>query len=178
MAKKKKTEPAPGAGHNSAGVTPEVFNKHLALIEASEAECKIAAQKRVTLRKSARADGIKLTEFDAMRKVAGLTRLEQIDKLTAARDYLVFLRSPLGAQMKLDFDSLSPFSETDDATALARIAADAESDGYRAGLAGVVWEDGNPHEVPSDEGQGWLKGYRDGQVNRVEALGDESDSRA
>ncbi len=170
MPKKKSTEPAPGIGNNSAGVTAEVFNRHLALIETAEAACEIANKKRSTLRKSARAAGIKLTEFDAMRKVAGLTRLEQIEKLTAARDYLIYLRSPLGAQMKMEFDAIDPFNE-DDAAAKVRIEADAEAEGYRAGLAGVLWEDNNPHEVPSDAGQGWIKGWREGQTNRTEALG-------
>ncbi len=166
----------PVAGHNSAGVTPEVFNRHLALIEAADAEIAIANKKRSTLRKAARADGIKLTEFDAMRKVAGLSRLEQIEKLTAARDYLIYLRSPLGAQMKMDFDSVDPFNETDDA-ARERIAADAEADGYRAGLAGVKWEDDNPHQPLTPEGQAWIKGYREGQTNRAEALGNDGDPR-
>lgn len=170
MPKKKAAEPT--TGHNSAGVTVEVFNRHLALIEAAEAACIISNKRRNTLRKSARADGILLGEFDAMRKLAGLTRLEQIDKLTASRAYLIYLRSPLGEQMKMEFDSLDPFNETDDAAARVRIEADAESDGYRAGLAGVIWEDDNPHEVSGNEGQAWIKGWRDGQTNRVEALGE------
>ncbi len=165
----------PEAGHNSAGVKPAIFNRHLALIEAAEEACKIANEKRSTLRKSARADGILLTEFDAMRRVAGLPRLEQIAKLEASRDYLIFLRSPLGDQMKMNFDTIDPFNEDDDA-ARARIEADAEADGYRAGLAGVKWEDDNPHLPALPEGQAWIKGWRAGQTNRAEALGDEAGS--
>ncbi len=179
MTKKKPIEqadPAPTAGHNSAAVTAAVFNKHLALIEQADEACKIANAIRSTTRKSARADGIKLGEFDAMRKLAALPRLEQIDKLTASRDYLIYLRSPLGAQMKMDFAAVDPFNEDDDA-ARARIEADAESDGYRTGLAGIKWEDDNPHKALTPEGQAWLKGWREGQTNLVEALGDESDSR-
>jgi ribosome modulation factor len=168
--KKTTTEPDPGIGNNSAGVTAEVFNRHLALIETAEAACDIANKKRSTLRKSARAAGIKLTEFDAMRKIAGLPRLEQIEKLTASRDYLVYLRSPLGAQMTWDFDTIDPFNEDDEA-ARVRIDDDAETDGYRAGLAGVKWEKDNPHELLTPEGQAWINGYRDGQTKKAEALG-------
>jgi ribosome modulation factor len=177
MPRKKTTDPAPGIGNNSAGVTAEVFNRHLALIETAEAACEIANKKRSTLRKSARAAGIRLTEFDAMRKIAGLPRLEQIEKLTSARDYLIYLRSPLGAQMKMEFDAIDPFNE-DDAAAKTRIAADAEAEGYRAGLAGVLWEDNNPHSPDLPEGQCWIKGWREGQTNRAEALGDEVDTGA
>lgn len=177
MPKKKTTEPAPSTGHNSAGVTAEMFNKWWARIERADAKCKIANDERVADRKQARADGIKLTEFDAMRKVAGLPRIEAIEKLTAARDYLIFMHSPLGAQMTMDFDAVDPLNE-DDKAARVRIEADAETDGYRAGLAGVKWEKDNPHEPLTPEGQAWIKGYRDGQTNRAEALGDEANTGA
>ncbi len=177
MAKKKKTKPAPGAGHNSAGVTTEVFNKHLTLIETAEAERDTINKKMTTLRKAARTDGIILGIFDAERKLVELPRSEQIHRWEFSLACKRFLRNPVGAQMKLNFDSVDPFKE-DDAAALARIAADAEADGYRAGLAGVKWEKDNPHTPDTPEGQGWIKGYREGQTNRAEALGDDADTRS
>ncbi len=174
MTKKKTPAPAPtpGIGNNSAGVTAEIFNRHLALIEAAEAACKTANQNRAQLRKAARADGIILGIFDAMRKLVELPRLEQIQRWEFSLDCLRFMRNPVGSQITFDFSSVDPFNETDEA-AKVRIAADAEAEGYRAGLAGVLWEDNNPHEVSSDAGQGWIKGWREGQTNRAEALGDD-----
>ena len=162
-------------GHNSGGVTPEVYNRWWSRIEQADAKCKLANTHRTTERKLARAAGIRLTEFDAMRLLATLPRAEAITKLEAARSYLIFMRSPLGEQMNMDFDSVDPFNETDEA-AKARIVTDATAAGYRAGLAGVVWEDDNPHEVPSDEGQAWIGGWRDGQTEQIKALGDDKDT--
>ena len=162
---------SPPAGHNSGGITAEVYNRWWNRIEQADAKCKAANTHRNTERKLARAAGIRLTEFDAMRLLVTLPRAEAIDKLTAARSYLIFMRSPLGEQMSMDFDSVDPFNETDEA-AKARIVADAAAAGYRAGLAGVKWEDDNPHEVPSDEGQAWIGGWREGQTEKTKALGD------
>ncbi len=165
----------PQAGHNAGGITSEVYNKWWNRIEQADAKCKLANAHRNTERKQARAAGIRLTEFDAMRLLVELPRAEAIDKLTAARSYLIFMRSPLGEQMSMDFDAVDPFNETDE-TAKLRIVADAGAAGYRAGLAGVVWEDSNPHEVPSDEGQAWIGGWREGQTEKTKALGDDADS--
>lgn len=173
MAKKKSDQPAASTGHNSAGVTAAIFNKHLALIESAEAACKITNQKRTTLRKAARAEGIILGLFDAIRKLVELPRAEQIQRWEASLDYLRFMHNPIGTQITMNFDSVDPFNE-DDEMALKRIEADAETEGYRAGLAGVKWEDENPHEVPSNAGQAWIKGHRDGQKKNAEALGDEA----
>ncbi len=178
MPKKKDTPaPAPTEGHNSTPVPPELFNRHLAMIEGAEEACKKASLRRLQLRKQARADGIILGEFDRMRRLAALPRAEQITNMLAARSYLIFLRSPLGAQMSMEFDAIDPFSETED-DATMRIDADAEADGYRAGLAGVLWEDGNPHSADTPAGWAWLKGYRDGQTLKVEALGDDANTGA
>lgn len=169
MPKKKKSDQSPSAGHNSAGVTAEIFNKHMALIEAAEAACKSANQNRSQLRKAARADGIILGIFDAMRKLVELPRAEQIQRWEFSLACLAFMRNPVGTQIRMDFDAIDPFTESD-ADASIRIVADAEAEGYRAGLAGVLWEDDNPHEVPSESGQAWIKGHRDGQTNRAQAL--------
>ena len=151
---------------------PEVYNRWWSRIEQADAKCKAANGHRNTERKLARAAGIRLTEFDAMRLLVSLPRAEAIDKLTAARSYLIFMHSPLGEQMSMDFDAIDPFSETDEA-AKARIVTDAAAAGYRAGLAGVVFEDDSPHGAASPEGQAWIGGYREGQTEKVKALGDE-----
>jgi ribosome modulation factor len=111
-----------------------------------------------------------------MRKLVELPRAEQIQRWEFSLACLKFMRNPIGSQINFDFDSVDPFTEDDEA-ALVRIAGDAEAEGYRAGLAGVVFEDGNPHEVPSDAGQGWIKGYREGQDRQAEALGNDADTR-
>ena len=165
-----KTPAQPATGDNQFQMTPEIFNYWLPRITALEEERRVVSAKLNRERKAARAAGIILGQFDAMRALAELPVAEQAVKLQAAADYLRFLKSPAGSQMNMNFNPTDPLSETDE-QALERIGLEAEGAGYRAGLAGIVFEDGNPHTADSPSGQRWLKGYREGQAQNAEALG-------
>lgn len=165
----------PAAGHNSIAITPEQFSAAIRTLAPLEAARDKAKANLKAARKQLRADGFLLVIFDAMRKLADLPRLEQITNWTHSVAYLKYLRSPIGSQLKMDFDDVDPF-KADGAGLEAQAVEDAEGDGYRLGLAGEAWEDSNPHPVSSKVGQAWIKGYREGVAAAVKAMGSDDHS--
>ena len=166
-------EPAQSEGHNLIGVDKSAFNAWVAKIAAAEAECKIANERRTKLRKQMRSEGVKLWWFDAMRKLVELDRTEQAEQLTHSRYYLEWLRSPLGHQITMDFAATGDAFDEDEEGAAVRTIEDAKGAGWRAGLEGNVFEDGNPYDANSEPGQAWIGAYREGQEKNVMALGDD-----
>ena len=163
-------------GHNLAdgiGVDEESFLQHAKTIGALEAEKKVLQAKINKARKAAKADGIQLGIFDAMRKIADLSRPEQQEHISHSKAYLVWLKSPIGLQFSLDLEddpSLDPGEEADERIA-AQVVEDARGAGYRAALKGE-WMDTNPHEANSEAGQAWIAGYNEAQEVQVRKMGD------
>lgn len=153
------------------GVPEDVFIRHAKIIGDLEHERQQVQQKLKKARKEARADNIKLMNFDAMRRVADLTRDDQAEHMAHNIAYLRYLRVPVGTQLSLALDPAGGPDETD-AEVAARVGADAEANGWRAGLAGA-WEDDNPHEANSVAGQRWIKGYREAQKKAAAAMGEK-----
>ncbi len=156
------------AGHNVIGIDRADFNKWVARHAAAEAECEVANVNRRKIRKEMRAEGIKLIQFDAMRKLIELTRDEQAETLVHSRYYLEWLGSPLGHQITMDFDEGEDPFDGDAAAAEAKVAEAAEGAGFQAGLTGAG---NNPHEENTPAGQGWMKGHHEGADQRRQALG-------
>lgn len=158
-------------GHNRIGFDRQTFDKHCAIIGHAEAEMAIAREKLKKARKQAKADGILLKRFDAMRHLADLPRSEQELQLLHDQSYLQWLRAPVGYQFTLSIDgSGDAFDDESEASAEARIVEEAKGAGWRAGLKGDVFEDQGPHGAATPAGQAWIEGYREGQAKALEAI--------
>lgn len=161
---------SPSEGHNTIGVTKEVFDKHLAIIGNLEAE-KAALQLRIKrARKLAKADGIRLKNFDAMRALADLPRAELQDNLGHNAWYLKWLQAPVGVQLSMFDDEIDDGTGGDDEAAFERLVAEAKGAGWRAGMTGSAFETECPHDANTPQGQAWIGAYRDAQAKAVEAL--------
>ncbi len=164
-------DPEPtGEGHNLIGVDREAYDKFSALHSRDTAAVKLAQAQRNKTRKAMRAAGIILGVFDRAEKLSEMSREERQAELLHTEAYLRYNRTPMGTQFSLDIGTGDAF-DGDDEGAEARIIEDAKGAGYRAGRAGIVFEDGNPYEANSEQGQAWIGAYRDGQKKNVMALG-------
>ena len=156
--------------HNRLGFDRETFDKHCAVIGRCEAELNIAREKLKKARKAAKADGVLLKRFDAMRHLAELPRAEQELQLLHDQAYLQWLRAPVGHQFSMELAAGDAYDEETDEAIEARTVEDARGAGWRAGLKGEVWEDENPHDANTAAGQAWLEAYREGQEKATKAL--------
>lgn len=153
-----------GAGHNAmGGVDEAIFARHVNAIAAADAVCEEANAKRKKARQAAKADGITPKDLDRALIIAEMSSDEQHQYLATQKQYLEWLRVPIGTQLSL-LDQ-SPL-ETDEDIAADLIKKSA-GDGYRAGLTGK-WQDDNPHDPTTPAGQAWIKGWHDGQKATVE----------
>lgn len=168
-----------GIGHNILGIDDDTFLRHARTIGSIEGEMAIVRKRLNKARKAARADGIKLKLFDAMRQVADLPRAEQQEHLAHQQAYLRWLRSPIGTQFSLSLDddpTLDVGEDADDRVA-SQVVEDARGAGYRAALAGE-WQDANPHDENSESGQAWIAGFHEGQSVQAHAMGEDSDENS
>lgn len=157
--------------HNRLGFDRETFDKHCALIGRAEAEMAVAREKLKKARKAAKADGIMLKRFDAIRHLADLPRAEQELQLLHDQAYLQWLRAPVGHQFALSLDGAGDaYDDESDEDVEARTVEDAKGAGWRAGLKGEVWEKDCPHDANTAAGQAWIEAYREGQQKATKAL--------
>ncbi len=155
-----------GTGHNSVGCDMPTFHKHVALCGAADADLKVARTKRKRARQAAKADGILLKNFDRALELADLTGEEQRQYLNDQTAYLQWLKVPLGSQMSM-FEG--PDFQGDAEAIDAETLEAAEGKGFQAGLNGAD-ESSMQHEANTGAGQAWIKGYREGEDQKKQAL--------
>jgi len=159
-------------GHNHIGISQAEWDHYDALHSDVERREKQLKAEKNQLRKDMKTKGFKMKLFDASRTLANLTRDEQIEYLTHQQYYLRYSRSPVGEQMEFGFgEAGDAFDEASDEDVAAQLIDDAAGAGWRAGMAGEVFEkEGNPHEANTPAGQAWIKGYREAQKKQTMAL--------
>ncbi len=159
------TEPT-GPGHNSVGCDQPTFHRHIALIGNKRATLKVAREQHKKARQAAKADGILLKDLDRALELADMTGEEQRQYLNTQAAYLQWLKVPLGSQMSM-FEA--PDFMGDEEAIKAEADELAAGKGFFAGLNGVDESD-NPHEANNPTGQAWIKGYREGEDQRRQAM--------
>ena len=146
-------------GHNSKITDDErkaIFFSHFRKIQAQKAVVDAANDELKKLRKSAKADQIKLSDMDfAMRAV----KLEDDniipDEIKSQLEIMQWLGMPVGHQPDL-FADRRPGEER------------AHAEGTAAGLKAGPRE--SPYGVESAMGQEWLRGYDAAQANMAEDM--------
>lgn len=154
-----------GPGHNSViEISEEKYHAYVGRHADLEEQAQIIAKKKKNLRKQMRADGIRLTEFDAASKLAELKRDDVDDHFRHLQQYLRWNRVPIGEQFELNIPEAAGGFE-DEAAILARATATATQDGFWAGIRNRPMGE-NPHDDNTDAGQAWIKAWHDGQARR------------
>ena len=159
---------SPGAGHNSIEVIEADFLKFLADLEDLDAKIKVLTDQRKKHRKTMRAAGIRLTEFDAFRKFSDMTRGDVQDHFTHLKQYMEWGRIPIGTQFDLNLDDPIDDDE-DDEQIIQRAVSDATQAGFMAGLKNMP-DTENPHDGNTEAGQAWIKAHHDGLERRKHEL--------
>ena len=168
----------PPMGHNSIEVSEADFLKFFADHSDLEEQIEILATKKKRLRKAMRHAGIRLTEFDAMRKFQDMQRKDIEDHFVHLKAYMSWGRVPLGTQFSFD---LAPESdEPSEEEIIAKATENATSEGFLAGLKNKPASD-NPHDGHSHAGQAWIKAHHDGLERRnhelsVDPMSDDDDA--
>lgn len=169
---------APGAGHNSIGVSEDKYHAFMAAHIDLDEQAAIIAQKRKKLRKSMRAEGIRLTEFDAAMKFAEMSRADVQDHFVHLQQYMRWNRHPVGTQFSLDLGGSASGDFEDEEAIKARASETAIQDGFFAGISNKPMSS-NPHDDNTDAGQAWIKAWHDGQERRkaesIDPLDDTDD---
>ncbi|MEM7211961.1 MAG: hypothetical protein AAF479_08715 [Pseudomonadota bacterium] len=158
---------SPPMGHNSIEVTEADFLKFFADHSDLEEQIEILATKKKRLRKAMRHAGIRLTEFDAMRKFQDMQRKDIEDHFVHLKAYMSWGRVPLGTQFTLDIEPVQ--DEEPEEKIIARAVEEATSEGFLAGLKNLSPAE-NPHDGNSEQGQAWLKAHGDGVARREHEL--------
>lgn len=146
-----------GAPPATNEVSQDLFLHYVGQQEQLEAEIKVLRKKKAKLRRDMRINGIRLTDMDLSLKMRAVEDDDVIlESMRAIKKYSAFLGLPIGTQLSLLDDVPSDLTDSDD---LDQRAYDF---GRRAGALGE-FEDDNPYDLGSSQGQKWLKGYRDAQ---------------
>jgi hypothetical protein len=159
---------SPPIGHNSEIEIGEAdFLKFFADHSDLEEQIESLSAKRKKLRKHMRAAGVRLTEFDAMRKLQNMQRKDVEDHFVHLKHYMAWGRVPMGTQFSFELDPES--DEEPEEKIIARAVEEATSAGFLAGLKNVAPSE-NPHDGNSDQGQAWIKAHHDGLAQREHEL--------
>ena len=167
-----------GPGHNSTIEIGEgKFHAYLAAHGDLDEQIAALRGKRKKLRKQMRADGVRLTEFDAALKFADMSRVDVEDHYVHLQHYMRWLRHPVGTQFNLALGEPADDFEDEEAV-LAKAREGAIQDGFWAGIRNRPMGE-NPHEEATEAGQAWIGAWHDGQKQRtaenIDPLDDEDD---
>lgn len=142
-------------GDNSKDLTPAeskaLFMHHFGIILKQSEICKAENNKRLKLRKEAKADGIILADIDFALRCAQIEDPDIIVNEQRRRAAIgQYFALPIGAQTEFDFDR---------EPAVDRAKREGEAAGYAAKNADEV-----PYEENSDLGRAWLAGWKAGNM--------------
>lgn len=152
-------------------VSQDVFLHYVGRQERLEEEIKAKRKEKSKLRREMRNNGIRLTDMDLALKMRNIEDDDVIlESMRTVQRYAKYLDLPIGTQ--LSFLDEVPATPTD-SDALDKAAYDR---GRRAGALGE-WQDDNPYQVNSSQGQQWLKGHGDAQAALVKEMAPEPDEK-
>lgn len=165
-------------GHNSQiEISESRFLSYVAAHGDLEQQIEALNGKRRKLRKSMKADGIRLAEFDAFQKFHLMARADVEDHFRHLEQYLKWGRHPIGTQFSLNLGGGGDDFE-DEAAVIARANEGSVEAGFWAGLRNEPMSE-NPHDEGTDAGQAWIEAWHDGQARRkaedVDPLDDDDE---
>ncbi len=141
-----------------SNVSPELLFLYIQkLTKATEVKDKAVADIR-NLRKQAKGDGVDMKALDAAMTFYGMDDDKRFSYFRNLDAYMRYLRTPTGTQFGL-FEAELPLPNDK-----------AYADGKFAGQMGKSLSD-NPHDMNTDAGQEWTRGYHDGQKSIIEKMG-------
>lgn len=147
----------PATGNLTAGTFLEFYDKYDEVerdIQDAQEAVRAHRKRRKDLRKSIEAAGINLTEFDRTRQDAGLPDEVREANDRSRRQYLAWLKKPVGYQGDLDLTG------DEQAFSVHELKA-VDNDGYEAGRASHR-RDSNPHKPGSEAHVRWDNAYQRG----------------
>ena len=149
--------------------TQEEFLQYVARHVVLEGEIDKLKKKKNLMRREMKNAGIDCQTFDAIRKLHGLGDEAIEDQMRQTVRYLRFMNLPIGAQVGF-FDE-QPAEQSEE------LNEKAFKEGRVAGMMGANMDD-NHHELNTDAGQEWQKGYNEGQTVLKQQLLDHNASLA
>lgn len=149
--------------------TQEEFLQYVARHVVLENEINKLKKKKTLMRREMKNAGIDCQTFDAVRKLHAIGDEAIEDQMRQLTRYMQYMNLPIGTQMGF-FDE-QPQEQTTD------VVAKALKEGKVAGMMGGNMDD-NPHELNTDAGQEWQKGYNEGQAVLKQQLLDHNASLA
>ena len=163
-----KREALPDKTHNQP--TQAEYLQYIARHKFIEDQMASLRKKKNLMRREMKNAGIDCQTFDAIRRLHALGDDAVEDNMRNQVRYLRFMNMPVGSQMTF-LDEERPDTISPD------IVQKAFTDGLTSGMMGGNFDD-NPHELNTDAGQEWQKGYNEGQAVLKQELLDHNASLA
>lgn len=145
---------------DKSNVDDAIVLVHLQKIQTAERKKDEAVNALRSARKAAKADGISLKTFDAVRHLAKLDEHEVTDDFNDMIRYARILQVPVYSQLEL---FAAPTAAED------QVIIKAGMNGLRAGRTGADAAT-NPYDPGSPAGQMWLEQWHKGQAELLSAI--------